>query len=355
MPEKKSWPKSAGALAGTSRKPTPRRAGDSNIHFQRTNAIAKFIGRRGSVSMAQLMDEFEVSRATMKRDIEFLRDRFGCPVRYDAKAKGYVIDSETGRPFELPGVWFNAPEILALLTMLRLVEGVEPGLLDEHLTPLKARLRSMLAEGAVSADGVEQKVKIIHFAARKVSPKHFQIVAGALLDCRRIRLRYWKRETQERTTRDVSPLHLVHYRENWFLDAWCHLRNGIRTFSLEAIEAVEMLDEVAQQVSQDELKEHFEGGYGIFAGAPRFRARLKFSAARAQWVASEQWHPDQSSRTLDDGTYLLEVPYSDDQELLMDLLRHAPEVEVLHPPELRRRFYDALRAAAKKNRPDAKM
>src|SRR6185369_551716 len=114
-------------------------------------------------------DEFEgVSEKTIKRDIEFLRDRFECPIEWSRSKGGWVID-DNGR-FELPGVWFEASEVFALLMMLHLVEGVQPGLLEEHLAPLETRLRKMLAVGAPKAD-IEGKVKLIHFAPRKVDPK----------------------------------------------------------------------------------------------------------------------------------------------------------------------------------------
>lgn len=145
----------------------------------------------------------------------------------------------------------------------------------------------------------------------------------------------------------------MHYRENWMLDAWCHTRNALRSFALEAVADVRVVDEPAQEVSQDEMQEHFRSGYGIFAGQAAHRARLKFTPERAQWVSKETWHHDQSSELLEDGSYILEIPYSNDQELLMDLLRHSPEVEILEPPELRQRLHAALCDAASKNLPAA--
>ena len=145
----------------------------------------------------------------------------------------------------------------------------------------------------------------------------------------------------------------MHYRENWILDAWCHQKDALRSFALESIQSVQVLAEHAIEVSQQEMQEHFRSGYGIFAGAAKHRARLKFTPERAQWVDKETWHHDQTSERLDDGSYVLEVPYSNDQELVMDLLRHSPEVEVLGPPELRERLHAALCAAASKNRPAA--
>jgi len=95
------------------------------------------------------------------------------------------------------------------------------------------------------------------------------------------------------------------------------------------------------------MAKHFESGYGIFAGQAIHKARLKFTPLRAQWVCLETWHSDQRSKFLKDGSYVLELPYSNDQELLMDLLRHGTEVEVLGPPQLRLKLATTLKQAAK--------
>lgn len=327
----------------------------SKVSIERIAKIVRLIRKRRAAPMALLLDELEVSEASVKRDLAFLRDRLGCPLEWDRRARGWVIrdDLAEGGRFELPGVWFDSSEVFALLTMLHLVEGVQPGLLEEHVGPLKSRLRSMLAEGTKSTRPIERKLRLIHFAPRKVEPKHFQMIAGALLYSKRLRLQYWNRDRKESSDREISPQQLVHYRENWILDAWCHDKRALRSFALESILSVRVLSDAALEVSQQEMQEHFRSGYGIFAGAARHRARLKFTSGRAQWVDKETWHHDQLSEYLPDGSYVLEVPYSNDQELVMDLLRHSPEVEVLGPPELREKLHAALCAAAAKNLPVA--
>ncbi len=316
------------------------------ISLQRIAKIVSLIRKKSVVSMQIFVQEFEgISEKTIRRDIDFLRDRFECPIEWSRSKRGWVIDDE--ERFELPGVWFEESEVFALLMMLHLVEGVQPGLLKEHLAPLENRLRRMLASAAPRSS-IEHKVKLIHFATRVVDPKHFRVLASALLDGKKLRICYWVRDRQELTEREISPQQLVHYRENWLLDAWCHEREALRSFSLEAIRQVQVLEEAAIEVSPEEMRAHFHSGYGIFAGVATNRASLKFSRRRAEVVALETWHPDQTSQVLDDGSYILDVPYANDQELVMDLLRHGAEVEVLSPPELRQKVYEALCAAAKK-------
>jgi predicted DNA-binding transcriptional regulator YafY len=166
------------------------------------------------------------------------------------------------------------------------------------------------------------------------------------LQRRRQRIKYFSRARNDETEREISPQRRVHYRENWYLDAWCHLRKGIRSFAVDAIRAAEVLDESAVDLTEDELDQVLAAGYGIFSGRDVQWAVLRFSPQRARWVAAEQWHPQQRSRTDADGSYVLELPYSDSRELLMDILKHGAHVEVLAPHELRDEVAGALRAAA---------
>ena len=179
-------------------------------------------------------------------------------------------------------------------------------------------------------------------AHRAVPLKHFQAAAQALLERRRLAITYYTRARDEETQRVVSPQRLVHYRENWYLDAWCHLREDIRSFAVDAIRAAQIVEQPAREVPAHDLDEVLGSGYGIFSGRATQTARLRFTPQRARWVAAEQWHPHQRVEFEADGSYLLEIPYSDDRELVMDILKHGPEVEVLDPPKLRERVRELL-------------
>lgn len=325
----------------------PKRAAKESV--ERLQKISDMAQRSGGVTMAQLVAALEVSNSTIKRDIEVLRDRIGCPIEYDGAARRYVVRTDQlpgGGPFELPGLWFNASEVHALLATLHLLRGVQPGLLEPQIAPLKARLRKLLGDSEHAVATLESRVKVINFAARRVQLRHFELLVSALVERRRLRIRYRNRDKDEVTERELSPQHLVHYRENWFLDAWCHLRNDLRSFSADAIEQLVIVDTPAHQVPSDDLMAHFTAGYGIYAGPANQRAKLRFSPRQARYVSLETWHSKQTFSWAPDGSYILEVPYSNDRELVGDLLRYGADVEVLEPPELRAHVAEALRAAA---------
>ena len=144
----------------------------------------------------------------------------------------------------------------------------------------------------------------------------------------------------------VSPQRLVHYRDNWYLDAWCHEKHALRSFALDAIRAVEAVDEPANDIAGADLDRELGSGYGIFSGAAVETAVLRFSPEMARWVSREKWHSQQECRFEADGSYILSFPYSAERELLMDVMRFGPDVEVLGPPELRQSVSAALNKAA---------
>ena len=110
-------------------------------------------------------------------------------------------------------------------------------------------------------------------------------------------------------------------------------------------EHVSILEEPAIEVEEATVEKELGAGYGIFSGKYVKRALLRFTPERARWVRTEEWHPQQVGRLLEDGSYQLEVPYTDEREILADLLRYGAGVEVLGPSELRNAMKKTLHEA----------
>jgi predicted DNA-binding transcriptional regulator YafY len=283
------------------------------------------------------------------RDLEYMRDRFNAPVIWDADARGYRYESSpaSAQRFELPGLWFTEQEVYALMAMQELLENVDQGsLIGPHIAPFRARLDAMLGEGDSTATEIRKRIRLITMASRKQSSAHFSEIGAALFKRKRIEVSYYSRSTNKVDFRELSPQRLVHYRDNWYLDAWCHLRDGLRGFSLDGVQSVRVLPKKATDISMKSLDQFLASSYGIFAGDSRHRAKLRFTPERARWVASENWHPEQQCRFDKDGYYVLEFPYSDDRELLLDIVRHGAAVEVLAPAALRTKVRREHEAAA---------
>lgn len=303
----------------------------------RVYKIELLIRNRGHISFAALLQELEVSAATLKRDLEYLRDRLGAPIVYDAALRGYKFGQEySSEKHELPGLWFNERELYSLLMAHQLLSELDSeGVISRHLQPLLDRIHQMLGPDEVDAHALMQRVRIIHAARRPVPSRYFELVIEALLRRRRLQLRYLSRSRAEASDREVSPQRLVHHKSTWYLDGWCHRTAGLRRFALDAFEHAELLRAPAQELSLEALSAEMDAGYGIYAGAHRQWATLSFEPRAAQWVSREEWHPEQVGRWTEAGHYELRLPFVDASELSMDILRHGGEVEVLAPQSLR--------------------
>ena len=283
--------------------------------------IETLIRARGHVSFATLLAELEVSPATLKRDLEFLRSRLGAPIEYDRDLNGYRFGAAcAGGRHELPGLWFDEAELYSLLTAQQLLSSLDSdGLLSRHLQPLLDRIHQLLGSGeSAAAETLMQRVKIVTALRRPVPSQFFERVSAALMSRRRLHLRYLTRGRSEMGERDVSPQRLVHYRNTWYLDAWCHRVQALRRFALDAMEAASLLDEATLDIPLTEVQAKMDAGYGIYAGGRRRWAVLEFDARAALWASREEWHPEQKGRWLADGRYELRLPYVDDTELGMD-------------------------------------
>ena len=321
--------------------------GVSMSGMERIYQIDQILAGRKFVPRMELQEKLGVSWATLKRDLNYLKDRLHAPIIFDRELGGYRFENESkkiGPQYELPGLWFSAEEIHALLTMQHLLSNLDTGgLLGPHIKPLLARLTGLMGTADNPAEEIQKRIRIQTVGAREFHLDHFQAVGSALLRRKRLIIRYHARGTDETTEREISPQRLVHYRDNWYLDGWCHLRDGLRSFSVDVIEHAEILDKKAKDVSDKRLDEVLGSGYGIFSGGDVTWATLRFTPERARWVASERWHPDQVGRILEDGGYELKVPYSDDRELIMDIMKYGGDCKVVGPEGLRERVVAELR------------
>ena len=292
-----------------------------------------FTGRR-AVPRDEILTKLEISPATFKRDLSKLRDRLNIPIAFDRDLGGYKLEQQDGRE-ELPGLWFTQEEVLALLTIQNMIEQLEPSLLGPKLRPLQKRLDDMLTQQGLDAQVLAQRVRLVHAGKRRLKLKAFELVAKATLERKQLSIHHYNRQTGENREREISPQQLVHYRDNWYVDAWCHMRKEVRSFSVDAITDCKLIEKQAKELNPDQLRAVMQGGYGIFGGEASAWAKLKFTPQRARWVKREEWHPKQKATELADGSYVLEIPYADERELIGDLLKFGADVEVMGPPALR--------------------
>ncbi len=315
--------------------------------YERILALHRILkSARLPVTLQRLMDELGCSRATLYRDLAFLRDGLGAPLEGGEGEARFRYDAQEADRFELPGLWLSSEELHALMAAQQLLDRTGPGVLSAAIAPLRTRIDALLQQHAGGRRWPIERIRVLGSGTRRIDEAVFRMVASGVLERRRLRFEYLTRSTNTRTLRQVSPQRLTHYRGNWYLDAFDHEREALRSFAVDRIRHARIEADAATDFDDAGLDAHLATSYGIFAGAPKAWATIRFSAKAARWVADEHWHSRQEGRMLPDGRYELRVPYGNARELLMDVLRHGPDAEVLEPPALREQLRSLLHLTA---------
>jgi predicted DNA-binding transcriptional regulator YafY len=305
--------------------------------MERLHRIKYMIQARKSVPKQAFLDELEISDATFKRDLEYLRSRMNASIVYDRYSGGYRFENpQDAEKTELPGLWFTEKEATALVLMQHLLSSLDQGgLIGPHIEPLTAIIDGILGQSETTAKELRKRIKVLGMGSRKNSIEHFAEIGAALLKRNRLDVTYYSKGKDETTQRVISPQRLIFYRENWYLDAYCHLRKELRSFAVDGIRKAVLTNETADEISEKQAQAHFAESYGIFSGKATQRAKLRFTPEHARWVATEKWHGQQVGSFDKEGFYILEFDYNQDPELIMDILKHGSGVEVLGPASLK--------------------
>lgn len=315
--------------------------------MERLHRIKYMIQARKCVPKQAFLDELEISDATFKRDLEYLRSRMNASIIYDRYLGGYAFEHpQDEEKTELPGLWFTEKEATALVLMQHLLSSLDQGgLIGPHIEPLSAIIDGILGQSETTAKELRKRIKVLGMGSRKNNIDKFSEIGAALLKRNRLDMEYYSKGKDELTRREVSPQRLIYYRENWYLDAYCHLRNELRSFAVDGIRRAVPGNAKADDIPEKKLQEHFSESYGIFSGKATQRAKLRFTPEHARWVATENWHGQQVGSFDKEGFYTLEFDYNQDPELIMDILKHGSGVEVLAPASLKTKVRAELKKA----------
>ena len=291
--------------------------------------------RRSPVPVDILKERLECSQATVYRIIATLRDEFSAPIESDENGVYYNRSSQ----FDLPGIRLNAEETQGLLMAAQLLEDLQSESLQKPMQRILDNIDKVLQQKGIIN---RRLIQIIPALSRKPNPNIFQTVMSALQTEKKLNITYLTRSSQQTTKRLISPQRLTSYKNAWYLDAWCHLREDIRLFALEQIQSIGLDIELANKVPNDDLRAHYADSYGIFSGPMISTAVIKIDKKLAPWTVFEHWHSNQNIEHLDNKYMLLSIPYNDDRELIADVMRLGAAAKIIQPKSLQQQFQQQL-------------
>jgi proteasome accessory factor B len=278
--------------------------------------------------------DWEVSRKTIQRDIDFLRDRLGAPIVFDATRNGYVY---TESRWSLPLLSLTEGELVQLLVAERMAAQYRGTPIAATLERLFSKIQQALPE-PVTLNPAELETHFSFFGqpTRPISEAIWLPLLRGLRERRLVSTRYRKVGKGKPESRKLEPLHLACLMGEWYLVAWCRKRDSLRNFAVSGFESARVANESFEERPFDP-DAWFAGRFGRYV-APRdksHRVVIRFSREAAPWIQERRWHPEQEIKEHRDGRLSLIFPAPALYEVKRWVLQWGADAVVEQPERLR--------------------
>jgi proteasome accessory factor B len=289
---------------------------------------------------SDFMDEFQVSRRTVARDLDFLRDEERAPLAYDDVRHGFRLTDET---YTLPPVRISRREAFSFGLARKLLAHYED-------TPLHLDMRSVLDKIAESLEGditiephwLSEHVGVLPEDRVRIDPDVWTQLAGCIERREAIRATYQTFDGRV-SEYELHCYHLLAYHGNWYALALHTAKARVQTFALSRFRRIAATGQAFTRPAEFSPETHARQAFGIVSGEKPIRVRLLFEPKLAVYITERQWHPSQEFRTRADGRVEMRLETTGRKELVRWVLSWMPDVKVLAPRSLRDRIAEKLR------------
>jgi predicted DNA-binding transcriptional regulator YafY len=161
--------------------------------MERTQRIARInalLSRPEGATLTQMMADTDVSRATINRDLQLMRDQMNAPIVWERWREIYRLEARghEGPAYMLPGQWFTPAQAYAFLTLNNMVGKIAPSVLGPFLEPLRGLLKQLLGQTDLPLYGLDRKIEIDMPAMPAIGDLDFENLVDGLLQERPVRL-----------------------------------------------------------------------------------------------------------------------------------------------------------------------
>lgn len=309
--------------------------------LERIAWINRKLESRESLSSKIVAKRFGVAEKTVKRDIEYLRDRCDAPISWKASRHSYEYTSPwQGLKFLDEHSLLAAAFLKAILGQFNYVPIVADSLEEEFVEQLPSDYRAIIDSIEYSLPQLEHIPDALVFE-----------LCNAIRKRRTLRLTY-SNSSDERSERDIEPRKLINYAEKWYTIAYDHRHETLRTFALNRIVSfsateIPYLDDCITGATKENIDGFISSTYGIYKGDIIGIAVLRFYGRAASNIKNTVWHSDQIIHEINDseqGAIIeLSLPVHDYPELLGRALRCGASCEVISPPEFRTLWQEEIK------------
>ncbi len=319
----------------------------SRFSVERMLRIHERLKDGAALNCTRLAREMEVSRKTIQRDIDHMRDRLGLPIEYDRAAHSYAY-TETVEAF--PTVQMSEGDAVALFVAERALEPLRGTPLFDRLRATFDKLTSNL-KGTIDVTADDHAaVSFRHFGEGRTNPAAFDALQKARDQQREVTFAYQKPGGHGSESRRVRPYHLTHRDNLWYLVAHDCARDAIRTFALPRMSDVQLTRKTFDLPDDFDPTAFFASALGVVEGKGDYAIVIHFSAEVAHRIEERDWHESQKLKRRRDGSVELHLRLSSLGEIERWVLGWGDQAEVLAPPELRDQLVATTAAMASRYR-----
>jgi proteasome accessory factor B len=289
-----------------------------------------------------LAAEIEVVAKTIQRDVEFMRDRLELPIAYDPRRFGYHYTQEVSA---FPTLQITEGELFALLVAEKALQQYRGTNFEKPLLSALRKMEQALPDTiSLNLADWDQSISFRMSAEPVLDLDLFDRLAKATAAHRQIEIGYRKPGSRTVETRRLDPYHLANINGEWFLFAFDHMRQDLRTFVPSRMQSVHVTDVAFPRPPKFSLEKILRDSFGVHSGRGEFQVVLRFDAFAADYIREKRWHPSQELREGKDGGVELRLRLSSLGEIQRWILGWGGSATVLEPPEL----VQAVRQAAKR-------
>jgi len=294
--------------------------------------IHQAIQAGGYPNASTLARQFEVCTKSVHRDLWFMRDRLDLPLKYDGRRFGFFY-TEPVKAF--PTLHITEGELFALVVAERALQQYRGTNFEKPLLSALRKMEQSLPETiSLSLNDVEQTISFRTSSEPILDLRIFDMLAKATTARRQLEITYRKPGQKQAEPRVVDPYHLANINGEWFLFAYDHLRNDLRTFVPARIKTIRRTGKTFQRRKKFSLKERLRGSFGVQSGKGKFDVVIRFHERVADYVREKRWHESQQLRELKAGGVELRLKLSSLAEVGRWVLSWGGDAVVVRPAEL---------------------
>ena len=304
--------------------------------------------RGGSyVKIASLVRKFGVSKRTVERDFERLRDDLNAPLEYDKTRKMYHYTDPT---FSVPNVILTEGELFTISALIPLMEQYKNTPLESSFKNIMKKLVDFLPDTvSVNSSFLNQDISFISDPLPKIDENIFNMIFKAI-KCRKVlSIKYQSSKSQMPKEKTFNAYKVICQKGNWYVFGFEHETSDFRIYSLARIQNAELKNESFQIPDDFDIKKHIDLELGIWNNPDRFEEyEILFAKETSRYVLEREWHKDQIIEQNEDGTVLLKFKSNQSQMIYTWLLSFGNNATVIKPQELREKIRAECEKVAEK-------